>query len=63
MELQVYLHMFLQHSRYAANRQLILDAAASLELAPDICFVRGLHPEDVLEADEEETCDKYYLQH
>ncbi|MBQ4076801.1 MAG: TatD family hydrolase [Mailhella sp.] len=47
-------HMFLQHSRYAANRQLILDAAASLENAPDICFVRGLHPEDVLEAGEEE---------
>ena len=47
-------HMFLQHSRYAANRQLILDAAASLEKAPDICFVRGLHPEDVLNADEEE---------
>ena len=47
-------HMFLQHSRYAANRQLILDAAASLEKAPDICFVRGLHPEDVLEANEEE---------
>ena len=36
-------HMFLQHSRYAANRQLILDAAASLENGPDICFVRGLH--------------------
>ena len=47
-------HMFLQHSRYAANRQRILDAAASLELAPDICFVRGLHPEDVLDANEEE---------
>ena len=47
-------HMFLQHSRYAANRQLILDAAASLENAPDICFARGLHPEDVLEANEEE---------
>ena len=47
-------HMFLQHSRYAANRQLILDAASALENGPDICFVRGLHPEDVLEADEEE---------
>ena len=47
-------YMFLQHSRYAANRQLILDAAASLENGPDICFVRGLHPEDVLEANEEE---------
>ena len=47
-------HMFLQHSRYAANRQLILDAASALENGPDICFVRGLHPEDVLEADETE---------
>jgi TatD DNase family protein len=47
-------HMFLQHSRYAANRQLILDAASALENGPDICFVRGLHPEDVLEADEAE---------
>ena len=47
-------HMFLQHSRYAANRQLILDAAASVENAPDICFARGLHPEDVLDANEEE---------
>lgn len=47
-------HMFLQHERYAANRGLILDAAASLSVAPDICFARGLHPEDVLHADEEE---------
>ena len=47
-------HMFLQHSRYAANSQLILDAASALENGPDICFVRGLHPEDVLEATEEE---------
>ena len=47
-------HMFLQHARYAANRQRILDAAASVAGAPDICFVRGLHPEDVLNADEEE---------
>ena len=47
-------HMFLQHSRYAANRQAILDAAAALPKAPDICFVRGLHPEDVLDADEED---------
>ena len=47
-------HMFLQHERYAANRQTILDAAASLDKAPDICFVRGLHPEDVLHANEEE---------
>ena len=46
--------MFLQHERYAANRSVILDAAASLSKAPDICFVRGLHPEDVLAADEEE---------
>lgn len=47
-------HMFLQHERYAANRGLILDAAAALPKAPDICFARGLHPEDVLTADEEE---------
>ena len=45
---------FLQHERYAANRSAILDAAAALTKAPDICFVRGLHPEDVLTADEEE---------
>ena len=48
------IHMFLQHSRYAANRQLILGAASALENGPDICFVRGLHPEDVLDATEEE---------
>ena len=47
-------HMFLQHERYASNRDLILNAAAALPKAPDICFVRGLHPEDVLTADEEE---------
>ena len=47
-------HMFLQHERYAANRDLLLEAAASLPGAPDICFARGLHPEDVLHADEEE---------
>lgn len=47
-------HMFLLHERYAANRQTILDAAASLENAPDICFARGLHPEDMLRATEEE---------
>ena len=47
-------HMFLQHERYASNRDLILNAAAALPKAPDICFVRGLHPEDVLAADEEE---------
>ena len=47
-------HMFLQHERYAANADLILDTAAALEKAPDICFVRGLHPEDVLHANEEE---------
>ena len=47
-------HMFLQHERYAANRQTLLDAAASLDSAPDLCFVRGLHPEDVLHANEEE---------
>lgn len=47
-------HMFLQHERYAANRDVILEAAAALPKAPDICFVRGLHPEDVLRADEEE---------
>jgi len=47
-------HMFLTHERYAANRQRILDAAAALPKAPDICFVRGLHPEDVLHASEEE---------
>ncbi len=47
-------HMFLQHERYAANRQLILDTAAALPSAPQICFARGLHPEDVLHADEEE---------
>ena len=47
-------HMFLQHERYAANRGLLLEAAAALPKAPDICFARGLHPEDVLTADEEE---------
>ena len=47
-------HMFLQHERYASNRDLILNAAAALPKAPDICFVRGLHPEDVRTADEEE---------
>lgn len=47
-------HMFLQHERYASNRNLILDAAAALPKAPDLCFARGLHPEDVLTADEEE---------
>ena len=47
-------HMFLQHERYAANRNVILEAAAALPKAPDICFARGLHPEDVLHADEEE---------
>ena len=47
-------HMFLQHERYASNRSLILDAAGALSNAPDICFARGLHPEDVLHADEEE---------
>lgn len=47
-------HMFLQHERYASNRDLILNAAAALPKAPDICFVRGLHPEDVLAADEED---------
>ena len=47
-------HMFLQHERYASNRSRILEAAAALPKAPDICFVRGLHPEDVRTADEEE---------
>lgn len=47
-------HMFLQHERYAANRDAILEAAAALPEAPDICFARGLHPEDVLRADEQE---------
>ena len=46
-------HMFLQHERYAANRDAILEAAAALPEAPDICFARGLHPEDVLRADEQ----------
>ena len=35
-------HMFLQHERYAANRNVILEAAAALPKAPDICFARGL---------------------
>ena len=47
-------HMFLQHERYAANRDAIFEAAAALPEAPDICFARGLHPEDVLRADEQE---------
>ncbi|MCQ2444592.1 MAG: TatD family hydrolase [Mailhella sp.] len=46
-------HMFLQHERYAANAGAILEAAASVG-GPEVCFVRGLHPEDILHADEEE---------
>lgn len=47
-------HMFLLHERYAANRNVILSAAASLPKAPALCFARGLHPEDVLRGTEEE---------
>ena len=47
-------HMFLLHERYAANRQVLLDAAAGCPRPVDLCFARGLHPEDILHADEEE---------
>ncbi len=47
-------HMFLLHERYAANAGLILNTANALLVEPDICFARGLHPEDVLHANEEE---------
>ncbi|WP_298066934.1 TatD family hydrolase [uncultured Mailhella sp.] len=47
-------HVFLTHERYAANARFILDTAAASCPAPDICFIRGLHPEDVPRADEEE---------
>ncbi|MBP3730857.1 MAG: TatD family hydrolase [Mailhella sp.] len=47
-------HMFLQHERYVANRGLLLEAAASALHPVTLCFARGLHPEDILRADEEE---------
>lgn len=47
-------HVFLLHERYKAYRQRILDSVSALNPAPTICFIRGLHPEDVLRADEEE---------
>ncbi len=49
-------HIFLLGERYRAYRQCILDAAAAAgpERAPEICFARGLHPEDVLRATGEE---------
>ena len=45
-------HMFLLHERYAANRQVLIDAAAGCPRPVDLCFARGLHPEDILHADE-----------
>ena len=47
-------HMFLLHDRYAANRQALLDAAAQCPQPLQLCFARGLHPEDILRAGEEE---------
>jgi TatD DNase family protein len=40
-------HMFLLHERYERYADMILKIAGSLPAAPDICFVRGLHPEDI----------------
>lgn len=47
-------HMFLLHERYAEKRNAILEAASKLPSAPDICFARGVHPEDILRVGEEE---------
>ncbi len=47
-------HVFLLHDRYTSHRGRILHAASALSPAPTLCFIRGLHPEDVLRADEEE---------
>lgn len=47
-------HMFLLHERYAEKRNAILEAASRLHSSLDICFARGVHPEDILRVGEEE---------
>jgi len=47
-------HIFLLEERYRASRSAILEAASALARAPEICFARGLHPEDALRANEAE---------
>ncbi len=47
-------HMFLLHERYAASRDALVAAAEACSRPLRLCFARGLHPEDILHADEEE---------